>query len=212
VTSEKLRARGIGTVGEVALLGEAVLVALLGRASGRHLHALAHNRDPRPVQVGRRRGSIGSQRALGRGYKSRREVDAYLAGLVDRVTRRLRTADRTCRTLVLRLRFDDFGRATRSHTLPRATASTPVVLAAARGLLEESWPFIEPRGLTLIGIALANLDDDAVLQLALPFERAGAGPLDAALDDVRDRFGSSSVTRAALLGREPDFTVPMLPD
>jgi DNA polymerase-4 len=212
VTSEKLHARGIDTVGEVALLHEAVLVALLGRASGRHLHALAHNRDPRPVVVGRRRGSIGSQRALGRGYKTRREVDAYLAGLVDRVTRRLRNADRTCRTLVLRLRFDDFARATRSHTLPRATASTLAILAAARGLLAESWPFIEPRGLTLIGIALANLDDDAAVQLALPFERAGAGPLDAALDDVRERFGSSSVTRAALLGREPDFTVPMLPD
>jgi len=212
VTSEKLQARGICTVGEVALLGEAVLVALLGRASGRHLHALAHNRDPRPVQVGRRRGSIGSQRALGRGYKTRRDVDAYLAGLVDRVTRRLRNADRTCRTLVLRLRFDDFTRATRSHTLPQATASTPAILAAARGLLAESWPFIEPRGLTLIGISLANLDDDGAVQLALPFVRAGAGTLDAALDDVRERFGSSSVTRAALLGREPDFTVPMLPD
>jgi len=212
ITADKLRARGIHTVGEVAQLAEPVLVALLGRASGRHLHALAHNRDPRPVQVGRRRGSIGSQRALGRGYKTRDEIDAYLAGLVDRVARRLRKADRTCRTLVLRLRFDDFARATRSHTLPRATASTPVILAAARGLLGEARPVIEQRGLTLIGIALANLDDDDALQLVLPFDRAGAGPLDAALDDVRERFGSASVTRAALVGRDPGITVPLLPD
>ena len=119
-------------LGPLALI---CLAALLGQASGRHLHALAHNRDPRPVQVGRRRGSIGSQRALGRNYKTSDEIDAYLAGLVDRVARRLRNADRTCRTLVLRLRFDDFARATRSHTLPRATASTPAILAAARGLL-----------------------------------------------------------------------------
>jgi len=114
--------------------------------------------------------------------------------------------------MVLRLRFDDFARATRSHTLPRATASTPVILAAARGLLGEARPIIEQRGLTLIGIALANLDDDDVVQLALPFDRAGAGPLDAALDDVRERFGSASVTRAALVGRDPGITVPLLPD
>jgi DNA polymerase-4 len=212
ITADKLGARGIHTVGEVALLGEPVLVSLLGRASGRHLHALAHNRDPRPVVVGRRRGSIGSQRALGRRPKTFTEVDAYLAGLVDRVTRRLRKAERTCRTLVLRLRFDDFGRATRSHTLPRATASTPVVLAAARGLLADARPIIEQRGITLVGIALANLDDDAALQLTLPFDRAATGPLDLALDDVRERFGSASVTRAALIGRDPGITVPLLPD
>jgi DNA polymerase-4 len=212
VTADKLNARGIHTVGEVAVLGEAVLVSLLGRASGRHLHALAHNRDPRPVQVGRRRGSIGSQRALGRGDKTFTEIDAHLAGLVDRVTRRLRKAERTCRTLVLRLRFDDFTRATRSHTLPRATASTPMILAAARGLLAEAHPIIEQRGITLVGIALANLDDDDALQLVLPFDRAATGPLDVALDDVRERFGSASVTRAALVGRDPGIAVPLLPD
>src|SRR3989441_1391863 len=114
VTADKLRGLGLATVGEVAQLAEAVLVAILGRASGRHLHALAHNRDPRPVQVGKRRGSIGSQRALGWRPKSPGEVDATLVGLVDRVTRRMRTAGRIGRTVVLRLRFDDSSRATRS--------------------------------------------------------------------------------------------------
>ncbi len=65
VTAGKLHHRGVTTVGEVALLGEPALVSMLGRAVGRQLHALSHNRDPRRVQVGRRRGSIGSQRALG---------------------------------------------------------------------------------------------------------------------------------------------------
>ena len=135
-TAGKLHDRGIETVGEVALLGERVLVAILGRGVGRHLHTLAHNQDPRPVQVGRRRRSIGSQRALGRSAHTPEEIDAYLAGLVDRVARRLRAADRTCRTVVIRLRFDDFTRATRSHTMPRATASTPTILATARAC----WP------------------------------------------------------------------------
>jgi DNA polymerase-4 len=211
-TAAKLGERGISTVGEVALLGESVLVALLGRGTGRHLHALAHNRDPRPVQVGRRRRSIGAQRALGTRPKSYDEIEASLATLVDRVARRLRTAERACRTVVLRLRFDDFTRVTRSHTMIRATAATPTILDAARGLLAEATPMIERQGCTLIGIALANLDDDGVVQLALPFDKAAIGGLDAALDDVRDRFGSSAVTRAAMVGRSPGLTVPMLPD
>src|SRR4051812_36719534 len=77
-TSERLRNRGLRTVGDVARLEEATLVAIVGRASGRHLHALAHNRDPRPVRVGLRRGSVGSQSALGRRRRSPEEIDAVL--------------------------------------------------------------------------------------------------------------------------------------
>jgi len=186
-------------------------VALLGRAAGRQLHALAHNRDQRPVQPGRRRGSIGSQRALGRSPKSVAEIDASLIGLVDRVARRLRAAGRAGRTVVLRLRLADFSRATRSLTLARATQQTDTVLATARGLLAASMPLIESRGLTLIGVAVANLENDDSLQLTLPFEPDGYA-LDAALDEIRLRFGSNAVTRAVLLGRRPGLTMPLLPD
>src|SRR5437763_4230637 len=117
ITADKLHDRGISTVGEVACPDEDVLVTALGRALGRQLHALAHNRDPRPVRVGRRRGSVGAQCALGRSRKSREEVDAVVIALVDRVTRRMRVAHRVGRTVLLRLRFDDFSRATRSYTL-----------------------------------------------------------------------------------------------
>src|SRR5207244_849927 len=71
ITAEKLHRRGILTVGQVSRLEEAALVSMLGCASGRQLHALAHNRDHRRVRVGRRRGSVGAQRALGRSRKSR---------------------------------------------------------------------------------------------------------------------------------------------
>jgi DNA polymerase-4 len=212
VTAEKLRGRGIRTVGQVAQLEESSLVSMLGRASGRHLHALAHNRDPRPVQARRRRRSIGSQRALGRGPRSMDAIDTVVVGLVDRLGRRLRRARRVCRTVVLRLRFDDFGRATRSHTLPQATAETEVILDCARDLLALAAPLVRARGLTLVGVALANLSDDDAVQLVLPFERQRAGALDAALDAVRDRFGTTAITRAVLLGRDPGFTVPLLPD
>jgi DNA polymerase-4 len=212
VTATKLRERGIKTVGEVAELAEAALVAMLGRASGRHLHALAHNRDSRPVQIRRRRRSIGAQHALGRAPRSPDAVDATLVALVDRVTRRMRAARRVGRTVVLRLRFDDFSRATRSHTLPQATAQTRAVLATARDLLTTAMPMIERQGLTLLGVAVGNLDDDGAVQLALPFDRRSASALDAALDDVRDRFGSAAVGRAVLLGRDQGLSVPLLPD
>jgi DNA polymerase-4 len=212
-TATKLHARGIATVGQVAQLTEMSLVSILGRASGRHLHALAHNRDARRVQTGRRRRSMGAQRALGRrGPKSRAALDATLVALVDRLTRRLRHALRVCRTVMLRLRFDDFTRVTRSHTLTESTARTEPILATARYLLAAAMPVIEAQGLTLIGIALGNLDDHDAVQLALPVDRHVPGALDAALDSVRDRFGTAAITRAVLLGRDQGQVMPLLPD
>jgi DNA polymerase-4 len=210
VTAAKLRARGITTVGEIAELEEATLVAMLGRASGRHLHALANNYDPRPVQIRRRRRSIGAQRALGKRPRPPEELAATLTGLVDRVTRRLRTARRLCRTVVLRMRFEDYSRATRSYTIGEPTARTETILKAAIGLLRTSMPMIKRRGVTLIGIALANLADEGAIQLALPFDRSR--DLDATLDEVRERFGSSAITRGVLVGRDPEVWVPLLPD
>jgi len=212
VTSGKLRAMGIGTVGEVAGLGEAVLVSMLGRGSGHHLHALAHNHDPRPVRTGQRRRSIGAQHALGARHRSPADLDVILAALVDKLARRLRASRRACRTVVLRLRFADFTRATRSHTVTHATTDTETVLAAARALLATATPMVGTRGLTLVGVALTNLSDDGAVQLELPFQRNGSDELDAALDDVRDRFGSAAITRATLLGRDPGPSIPLLPD
>ncbi|MBV9312116.1 MAG: DNA polymerase IV [Solirubrobacterales bacterium] len=210
VTASKLRSLGITTVAEVAELSEQSLVSMLGRASGRHLHALAHNRDPRPVQVRRRRRSIGAQRALGKRSKPFSEVAAALLALVDRVTRRLRSARRACRTVVLRLRFDDYSRATRSCTMLEPTAETQVILATANRLLKTSRRLIERRGLTLVGIALSNLVDQDWVQLVLPFRRSRE--LDLALDRVKERFGTAAITRGVLVGQEQGISVPLLPD
>ncbi len=212
VTARKLHARGITSVGEVAALPLPALEAMLGTGSGRHLHALAHNRDPRPVHVGRRRRSMGAQCALGRGPTPIDEIEVVLVGLVDRVTRRMRAAHRAGRTVTLRLRFDDFTRATRSRTLPTATAATPTILATAVGLLRAARPMIAGQGCTLVGVAVANLDPAGAEQLALPFERQTATALDAAVDGVRDRFGMTALSRGTLLGRDVGLSVPLLPD
>jgi DNA polymerase-4 len=212
VTAAKLHAVGITTVGEVSRLAEAALISILGRASGRHLHALALNHDPRPIQPGRRRRSIGSQRALGRKAKTADEIDATVLALVDRVTRRMRAAGRIGRTVVLRLRFDDGSRVTRSHTMALPTAETQTILATARGLLVTALPMIERNGLTLVGVAVSSLDDEDAVQLVLPFDRRSGRALDTALDSVRDRFGSSAITRAVQLGRDQGMSIPLLPD
>lgn len=217
-TADKLRAHGIETVADVAELSETTLGSLVGGAMGRQLFALSHNVDRRRVVTGARRRSVGAQRALGRAGNtmSADEVDAVVVTLIDRITRRMRKAERTGRTVVLRLRFDDFGRATRSHTMPRATASTDVILGAARRLVAAASPLTAERGLTLIGFAVCNIDREGAQQLALPFadgvDVRDSLTIDLAIDRVRGRYGNAALTRGVLVGRDPGLEMPMLPD
>ncbi len=211
VAEARLAALGVRTVGDVAELDRHHLVSHLGSAWGSHLHALAHNLDPRPVDTGRRRRSIGSQRSFPAGTVDRPAAEQLLLEVVDRVTARLRGADRVARTVVLRLRYGDFAGATRSRTVFQATASTAAVWGVATDLLAEAWPTIAERGLTKIGVAVTGLSDASTVQLALPFTKHDPERLDAAVDEIRDRFGSTSVVRTRLLGREP-VEMPMLPD
>jgi len=211
VTAGKLQAQGIVTVGDLARAGEPALIALLGRATGRYLHGAAYNLDVRPLRTNRRRGSVGSQRALGLSPTTADQRDTVLVALVDRVTRRMRAGGQAGRTVVLRRRFADFSRATRSRTLPRATASTARVLCTARTLLAAAEPSIERRGLTLLGVTVGGLERGGPVQLELPLDDPGGIALDAALDAVRDRFGPTAITRAALLNAEPALSAWLQP-
>lgn len=212
VTAEKLQRIGITTVGQLAELEAATAERLLGRATGAHLHALARLQDPRPVDTARRRGSIGSQRALGTRPRTAEELDLTLTQLVDRLARRLRDGDRVCRTVVLRLRFGDFAKATRSRTLRTPTERTVVLLAVARGLLAAAQPEIAERGITLLGVSLSQLGRAGDAPPELPMDWDDGTRLDTVLDAVRDRFGSASVARAAQLGRDPGWSTPLLPE
>jgi len=214
VTTEKLQAMGIRTVGDIARCSENSLVAALGPASGRKLIDLANNRDPRDVQPREPRRSIGAQSAFPRSSRTPAEIETLAAGLVDRITMRLRTAGKICRTVSVGFRFDDFSRASRSQTLTSATAQTDAILFAARGLLTAARPMIEARGLTLLSISLENLESDDAVQMELPLEGDGEGStaLDSALDDLRERFGAGAVKRASQLESEEGVSVPVLPD
>ena len=197
-------------MGQVARLDEGVLIALLGRAVGRHLHALAHNRDPRPIQsrtaarvdripAGCRTPAICARRAR-----------PTLIGLVDRSRGECGWPGRIGARRSSCLRFGDYSRATRSHTLPLATSHTETILVAARGLLAPPCRSSRSARATLVGISVANLQNDDAVQLVLPFDRRGGLALDTALDEIRRRFGTDAVTRAVLLGRSQGFEVPLL--
>jgi len=211
-TAVRLHRIGVATAGELARVTEADLAALLGTAAARHLHALANNHDPRPVRPRRRRRSIGSQHAFGLRRAAAAEIETDLVAIVDRVTRRLRAARRAGRTAVLRLRFGDYTRASRSCTIRHPTAQTRPILAAARSLLAAAQPLIERRGLTLIGVTISNLENDLPFQLCLPLDADNAELLDAALDEIRNRYGPTAITRGILLGRRTDLAMPLLPD
>lgn len=209
-TAARLHRADLRTVGEVALLSEDELVAVVGRGAGRRLHALANNRDPRRVQRGTRRRSFGSQSAMGRGPHRPEKLDRLAVSLADRVTRRMRAKGATGRTVVLRLRFEDYTRVTRSRTLPRATAASGEVLAALRALLDAERETIADRGITLLGITVTNLARDDG-QLELPLDAPSRAALDAAVDRVRDRFGTTAMQRGVLVRageREQAWLVP----
>ncbi|MCO5317776.1 MAG: DNA polymerase IV [Microthrixaceae bacterium] len=210
-TERRLAERGVHTVGELAAVPQRTLQSWIGRAAGAQLHALSHNRDPRPVTRRGRRKSIGAQQALGRSRPGRDEAEVLLTGLAERVTRRLRDGNRTARTVELRWRDLDMATHTSSTTLAHPSDDTGEILAAGRRLLAGAWPRIEPNGLGLIGLTVANLSGSEAVQMGLDFSGRDTSALDSTLDAVTERFGSGAITRGSLLGREVAET-PVLPD
>lgn len=212
VTAHKLHSNGVYTIGQLAELEAATAEGWLGKAAGARLHALARLQDPRPVETTKRHESIGSQRALVDGSYTGDELGLILTQIIDGLAKRLRHRGSSCATVVLRLRYGDFTRATRSRTLAAPTDRTDVLLGAAQRLLTAAAPDISRRGITLIGVSLARLTSAGNVQPELALDWNDGARIDTALDAVRDRFGSTAVTRAALIGRDPGVSAPRLPE
>ncbi|MGE0879919.1 MAG: DNA polymerase IV [Acidimicrobiia bacterium] len=208
VTTAKLERYGIRTVGDLAALDVDSVQGIAGGAVGRHLHSLARNVDVRRVSTTTRRRSIGSQQALGNRHEhTHDDLHASVLAIAERVTRRMRSGGWLARTVVLRLRYGDFVKATRSHTIDHATDETTAIYAVASKLLDAELHELDQRGITLIGLAMTNLARRNELQLALPF-----GPdrraLDGTVDQIREKFGRELLTPAALLSR-PGLREPL---
>jgi DNA polymerase-4 len=207
-TLARLEALGVRTVGEVARLPDAALVAALGAAHGSHLSQLARNIDDRAVTPERATKSIGNEETFGDDVRVRAELEREIVRLADRVAGRLRHAGMEARTVTLKVRFADFRTITRSHTEPESTALSTDIAATARDLLA---PIDVGAGIRLLGISTS--------QLVLPSARQGTldlggdvthesdvgrvrrGALENAVDAVRARFGAGAVGAAVLAGR-----------
>lgn len=218
VTTRKLNEMGVRKVGDLASTSRVILASAVGESSADHLLDLANGRDPRRVKPRERRKSIGAQSAFPRGSRSGDQIDSLAAALVDRTSKRLREAGRACRTVTISMRFGDFSRSTRAHSLPFPTDSTESILAAVRDLIDQSRPRIEEKELTLIGVSLGNLARADTVQMELPIgeqeERGGRdqAALDQAVDVVRSRFGDGVIKRASMIDADQGVPVPTLPD
>jgi DNA polymerase-4 len=209
VTERALDELGIRSVGEMAATPLTVLTARLGRATAAHLHALAHNRDPRPVVTHTAGKSVGAQSALGRGLTDRAELSAVLLGLSDRVARRLRRKNLAGRTITVRVRLTDMSSRTRAATLASAVSTTAGIHHAGLPLLDVARADVAGP-VTLVGVSVSHMEHRTALQLELPFDvgdptrsgsvrGAAALMIDEQIDAARARFGNDAVGRASVL-------------
>ena len=207
-TQKRLATLGVRTVGDLADLGEDTLVAALGEARGRHLHALAHNVDDRAVEPERAVKSIGHEETFPVDHTDPEVLRREVARLADRTAARLRASGHRGRTVQLKVRYADFRTITRSRTLPAPTDLAADIAATARTLLDG----VEVGdGIRLLGVSVQQLVEDAT-PLALDLDGVAVGEggalrpddgrraaLEQSIDSVRSRFGPESVRPARLV-------------
>jgi DNA polymerase-4 len=195
-TLARLERLGVTTVGDLADLPLASLLSAVGTAHGHHLHDLAHGIDDRAVEPSRMVKSIGHEETFPRDLSEHDELAGVLVRQADAVASRLRVQGLVARTVTLKLRYGDFTTMTRSITPPRPVATGPAIAAAAVRLLDLL--DIE-RGVRLLGVSTSGLVVVGPEQLSLD-EGGGDAWEEAsrAVDDIRDRYGPSSIGPARL--------------
>jgi DNA polymerase-4 len=199
-TLERLHARGITTVAELAALTERSAQDVLGSANGSHLWHLAHAHDERPVVPDQRAKSIGHEETFARDHHSLETLHHELVRLGDSVASRLRAAGMAGRTVTIKVRFGDFRTITRSTTLPTAVDTGPDVLRAATGLLQKVDP---SQGVRLLGVHVSQLVERTARQLSLDdVDDPSWDEATGAVDAIRARFGADAIVPASLAGPE----------
>jgi len=213
VTQAKLAERGVHTIGELAQLKPQALERMLGDAAGKHLNALAWNRDPRGVERHRRSGSMGAQSALPRQAPTDELVSQTLMRLADRVGTRLRKKDRGGRTIAIRIRIPEQRAISRRRTLGSAISGSDAIHRVALELAHQAIKEEKIHEISLLGVSVSGLREGTALQLELALGQgeSGAGSdegvrrweLDRAIDQARERFGKEAVGHGGVVfGRQ----------
>lgn len=187
-TAARLGRLGVVTVGDLAAVPPAALVAALGRAHGTQLHQLASGVDDRVVEPDREVRSVGHEETFATDLHDRQELERQVVRMADAVSGRLRRAGRAGRTVTVKVRFHDFRTITRSVTLGAPVDTAPGVARAAKGLLAS----VDPApGVRLLGVSVSGLAVDGSRQLS--FDDAAWTSASSAVDEIRDRFGADAI-------------------
>lgn len=199
-TMAKLDRLGVVSVGDIAALPIDTLVSAVGSSTGHHLYELSHARDDRPVNPDRETKSISHEETFARDRFDREELATDIVRLSDAIGGRLRKSKLMGRTVAIKVRFGDFRTISRSHTIEPATDSGAQIARIAQGLLDD---VDISQGVRLLGVAATGLGAETYRQLTL--DEADDEPqgdwrqAEAAIDEIRERFGSGAIGPAALV-------------
>ncbi len=198
-TQKKMESLGVHTIGQLRALSAESLKTAFG-LNGEHFWRLARGLDTRPVVPDREAKSISHETTFYIDIDDTEVLRAWLLELTDQVARRMRRYEIVGKTVQIKLRYSNFETITRARTLAEPTNLTDLLASVALQLFTENGQQLA-RGIRLLGMGVSHLSTNAARQLTLfdHEESARSSRLDSTRDQIRDRFGSSALTRAANL-------------
>ena len=197
-TMERLAARGVHTIGDIANMSSHELRSTLGDL-GLELASRARGEDDRPVTEGRDPKSMSAERTFSTDISDWTMLRAVILRLSETVGRRLRKAGLAGHTIRIKVRWPDFTTLTRQVRLDQPTDRERTIFDESCKLFQEEWK--KGQAVRLLGVGVSGLDKP-IHQLDL-FDRKWDRDegLQQAIDSIRDRYGPDSVRRAGGLRR-----------
>jgi len=199
-----VQAAGIHTFGDLRKASDDALWRAFG-THGKAMQLLASGIDERPVDSLRVEKSISAEETFAADLRDAALLERELTRLADRAAARLRAQDLAAGRVTIKVRVADFTTYTRQHTLRPRTQDTAAVSAAAQRLMREWSSAHADAAVRLLGVGVGDLAKRYQADL-FDTEPGRESRLDAAVDDIRHRFGTDVLTRASLLPRSPDGT------
>ena len=197
-TAARLEEQGIFTLGQLRAAPESVLWPLFGRDT-RTMRDRAAGIDERPVVADAPEKQISSEETFEEDIRDHERLYRELAGLAERTASRLRTKELIAGQVNIKVRRRDFTTFTRQRSFSPATQETGLITRVATELLR-AWFEEQPRvAVRLLGVGVAQLRPAGQLDLFEAGEGAPQGRLDAAVDQIREKFGERSLKRGSTL-------------
>ncbi|MGV8857120.1 DNA polymerase IV [Rhodoglobus sp.] len=199
-TEETLQQRGFSIIAHIAHADRESLTRAVGEAGAVKLHNLAWGNDHREVEERPAEKSIGHETTFEYDVLDADGIRRELLRLSGKVAIRLRAAGVVARTVVLKLRFEDFSTVTRSRKLPEPTDLGRTLYETVRGIYDE---FVaEGRPVRLVGVRGEQLVDPGGTLISLWDTTDGWRDAEEAMEAASARFGSGAIGPARLLGAE----------